>query len=118
MPKSQTPPPNVQVVRLLDDERKMGPFFYVTITTFNFFSGPVPIDFITARVQQILELNPWLQSRLVGKMGDVHFEYPATVPSTAAADTFVNCLTIPGFTQDQEYNKLVKSVKKHLVKLG
>ncbi|ORY38060.1 hypothetical protein BCR33DRAFT_789284 [Rhizoclosmatium globosum] len=118
MPKSQTPPPNVQVVTLLDDERKMGPFFYVTITTFNFFSGSVPVDFITARVQQILELNPWLQSRLVGKMGDVHFEYPATVPSTAADDTYVKCLTIPGFAQDQEYNKLVKSVKKHLVKLG
>ncbi|KAJ3281233.1 hypothetical protein HDU79_010912 [Rhizoclosmatium sp. JEL0117] len=118
MPKTQTPPPNAKVVTLLNDERKKGPFFYATITTFNFFSGSVPVDFITARVQQILELNPWLQSCLVGKIGDVQLEYPATVPPTAAADTYVKCLTIPGFSQDQEYNNLVKSVKKHLVKLG
>lgn len=70
---------NTRILKLTDRELAM----YLdieSISTITWYQGSAPIDFIRARVGEILTLNPWLAGRFVKVDGRVSVRY-----STAAA---------------------------------
>lgn len=52
------------VINFTEKIQRMGPMLPV-VTTFTIYEGTVPVDYLSHRVCEIIEKNPWLTSRIV-----------------------------------------------------
>lgn len=104
-------------VDLLDHESMFNLLEAESVHTATVYEGQPNISWMESRVLQIVELNPWLEGRLVkDKKGKVQVRVPGSIPKESKR--FVVTEAVKFDETELDILKYCKSFAKHLVKKG
>ena len=95
-----------------------------SISTVTAYDGTVPIEFLRSRVMEILQLNPWLNGRLIRMKGTTVLRYATPVPFVTDCFRVVKNKERPKSARTYRrsfadvYNTPDRGCEHHLIKKG
>lgn len=105
---------------LMEIESSIAMLVSPSIAAITFFDGACPLPFIRKRVSDIIEANPFLCGRLVGKTGKVLLEFPKTAANLLETGHILDYFAIvddPNLKESGDVIEILRHASSTLEKL-